>query len=274
MFCRFHTRVLVILVCFVNVGVTGADLRSLMTVDLGWLQATELNGEWTVARVTEPISSPNALQPNDIVLAVDDLHVSGLNALSVARILNRINLNATSVTVRRSAATKILRLHASSEPFGQAALMTEANSNPVVLYKVLEPAPDFNLPDKSGELVKISMAGRWTLLHIWNTHCDPSEIAALNEIAGSPEHLSVVGIAMNDTAGTLTQFMDREKIAFLSLVGGPYDGDFARRFNYFALRTDIVVNPEGRVLFVGSGKGALNRAWAIFRENTQDRGHQ
>jgi len=73
---------------------------------------------------------------------------------------------------------------------------------------------------------------------------------------------------MNDTSDSIKQFSTRERIEFVNLLGGHYDGDFARKFNYFALRTDILVNPDGRVVFVGSGPNALGAAWTIFRANT------
>jgi len=115
----------------------------------------------------------------------------------------------------------------------------------------------------------INFDGKWTLIHIWNTGCDPSEVAALNEISKpNPASLDVIGIAMNDTSDSIKQFSTREPIEFVNLLGGDYDGDFARKFNYFALRTDILVNPVGRIVFVGNGPSALRAAWAIFRANT------
>jgi hypothetical protein len=258
------TLVSLLLGCLPAVGA-----QSVATVDLGWIELSQVGELWTIAHVVNPLPSADAMRGGDTVISIDDLQLDGLNALSVARVLNRVLFDAHRVTVLRAAATITLKLHSSSEPLLQT-LMQEANTNRVELYRTEEHMPEMHLPDASGVAHTIGFREKWTVVHIWNTHCDPSEITALNEIANpSPENLNVVGIAMNDTAKTVTQFAERQEIEFLNVLGGAYDGDFARKFNYFSLRTDILVNPEGKVVFVGSGRNALGQAWRIFRDSQQ-----
>ena len=267
MVLKIPTFIVLVTMCMLAVTATASDDQPAVTVDLGWLEVNQTNNEWRVVRTSEPLPSPGALRVNDILTAVDDLRVNDLNALSAARVLSRITLNAKTISVIRAGVITKLNIHESSEPLA-ALLMTEPNTNPVVLYSKDERAPNLSLPDSSGQMVTIKFREKWTLIHIWNTLCDRFEIEALNEMAmPNPDMLNVVGVAMNDTAGTLKQFSTREPIEFVNLLGGDYDGKFAGEFNYFALRTDILVDPEGRVVFVGSGPSALSRAWKIFREH-------
>ena len=244
------------------------DAWAAAKVDLGWLQASQMDRDWKVVRVFDPSPSANALREDDILLAADDLRLSNLNPLTVARILNRFRFNATVLSVLREGSMRRLQFPVSSEPLLALGSQDEVVSSPVVPYRTDEHAPPLALPDATGRTHVIGFDGKWTLIHIWNTGCDPSEVAALNEISNpSPALLDVIGIAMNDTADSMKQFAAREPIEFVNLLGGDYDGDFARTFNYFALRTDILVNPDGRIVFVGSGPNALRAAWTIFRAN-------
>jgi len=247
------------------------DAWAAAKVDLGWLEASQIDRDWKVVRVFDLSPSANALREGDILIAADDLRLSNLNPLTVARILNRFRFNATGLSVLREGSMRKLQFPVSSEPLLALESQDEVVSSPVVPYRTDEHAPALALPDAMGRPHVISFDGKWTLIHIWNTGCDPSEVAALNEISNpSPGLLDVIGVAMNDTADSIKQFSMREPIEFVNLLGGDYDGDFARKFNYFALRTDILVNPDGRVVFVGNGPNALRAAWTIFRGNTSN----
>jgi hypothetical protein len=260
-------KTLVLALSLLSATVQASGGQTPAQIDLGWLQVSQTDGIWRVVRVSDPSPSKYKIRESDTIVAVDNFSLANLNALTVARILNRISLDATTVTVVRMGSTERLQLHVSTETLTAQALMTEANTNRVVLYGKDDRFPNVSLPDAFGQMHGILFEGKWTLIHIWNTECDPSEVAALNEITRpSPEKLSVVGIAMNDAPETVKQFAaTREKIEFLNLLGGDYAGDFARRINYFALRTDIVVSPEGQVVFVGNGPSALKEAWIAFR---------
>src|SRR5882724_9979218 len=265
----FLGRIRLIAVWLLSAVMQAADAPAPAKVDLGWLEVSQTDREWRVVRVFESSPSANTLREGDLIIAVDELPLRNLNPLSVARILNRLRLNATALLVLREGAMQRLRLATSLEPLVALALKSEVVSSQVVSYRTDEHTPVLVLADASGKTHVINFDGKWTLIHIWNTGCDPSEVAALNEISKpNPASLDVIGIAMNDTSDSINQFSTREPIEFVNLLGGDYDGDFARKFNYFALRTDILVNPVGRIVFVGNGPSALRAAWAIFRANT------
>ncbi len=263
------TRFLLAAVWLLSTVMQTPETWAAAKVDLGWLETSQMDRDWKVVRVFDPSPSANALREGDILIAADDLRLSNLNPLSVARILNRLRFNATVLLVLREGSIRRLQFPGSSEPLLALGSQDEVVSTPVVPYRTDEHAPALALPDASGQTHVVSFDGKWTLIHIWNTGCDPSEVAALNEMSNpSPALLDVIGVAMNDTSDSIKQFSTRERIEFVNLLGGHYDGDFARKFNYFALRTDILVNPDGRVVFVGSGPNALGAAWTIFRANT------
>jgi len=265
------TRFLLTAVWLLSTVMQTPDAWAAAKVDLGWLEASQIDRDWKVVRVFDLSPSANALREGDILIAADDLRLSNLNPLTVARILNRFRFNATGLSVLREGSMRKLQFPVSSEPLLALESQDEVVSSPVVPYRTDEHAPALALPDAMGRPHVISFDGKWTLIHIWNTGCDPSEVAALNEISNpSPGLLDVIGVAMNDTADSIKQFSMREPIEFVNLLGGDYDGDFARKFNYFALRTDILVNPDGRVVFVGNGPNALRAAWTIFRGNTSN----
>ena len=264
---KFKVGFLLVGVFLIATASNGRTSASGAIVHLGWLTASHAAGGWQVTSVADPTPSASSLREGDLIVSVDDFRLTGVGALTAARILNRIRLNARSVTLMRSGSLSTLTLHTLSEPFAAYALWSEANANPPVVYGANDALPDLSLPDAYGQTHRITFRGEWTLLHLWNTGCDPHEVAALNEIA-SPSHnlLNVVGVVMHDTGDSVRQFSaTRQKIEFLNLLGGEYTGDFAGRINYFSLRTDILVNPNGQVVFVGNGPGSLKAAWLEFK---------
>jgi hypothetical protein len=235
------------------------------TVDLGWIKANQSSEGWQVTRSSEPVTGINSLSTGDVIVSVDDFDFTNLNALSAARILDRLTLDATRVTVLRNGSKTQLRLHETSEPLAKASAMVDIKN--AIMYSRDAGFPDVRLPDLSGHMTEITFRDKWTLVHIWNSGCDSSEIAALNELANpSPEDLRVISIAMDDTPDSILQFKKREEIQFLNLLGGDYDGAAAKQLNYFRLRTDLLVSPGGHVVFVGNGPSSLPRAWSLFKQ--------
>jgi hypothetical protein len=237
------------------------------TVDLGWIKVEQTSEGWRVVQTSELTGGLNALQTNDLIVRVDNVSVVTLNALSTARMLNRLSADASAVSILRNGSQLHLHMQQLTEPLAKL-VSTALNADGAAMYGKNEALPILELPDQLGHPVGITFREKWTLIHIWNTGCDPSEVAALNEIATpSPSELTIVGIAMNDTFDSVKQFSEkREPIEFLNLIGGDYEGITAKKLDYFRLKTDILVTPDAQVVFVGSGPSALGKAWSIFRQ--------
>ena len=156
------------------------------------------------------------------------------------------------------------------KPFADRAAGTEkaptfsANQ----LQKRNAPAPQFSLPDLNGQLHALSSPrGRCVLLNFWGTWCPGciDELPALKELGSHyTSKLDVIGIALNDKRETLQKFVGDEQLPYVVLVGGTFDDRTAREYNVDSAPTNVVIDPEGQVRFVGiSLKAAVEAVLAL-----------
>jgi thiol-disulfide isomerase/thioredoxin len=92
------------------------------------------------------------------------------------------------------------------------------------------------------------------LLNFWGTWCPGciDELPALKELGSHyTSKLDEIGIALNDKHETLQKFVRDEQLPYVVLVGGTFDDRTAREYNLDSAPTNVVIDPEGQVRFVG-----------------------
>jgi cytochrome c-type biogenesis protein len=116
----------------------------------------------------------------------------------------------------------------------------------------LEPAPEFELKNITGETVRLSdLRGRVVLLNFWATWCVPcrAEIPELIEMQHALESqgLSVVGVVWNDPSSVdeIKEFQKEMKLDYTILLGGE---SIADKFGGIAAApTTFIIDREGRI---------------------------
>ena len=114
------------------------------------------------------------------------------------------------------------------------------------------PAPAFSLPGPGGQAVALAdYRGRWVLVDFWGTWCAPcvQAIPRVSEIAAAYPELAVLALASYEDP-------DADPAAFVRRRGGGYpvveaDEATVRGWRVRAFPTYVVVDPRGRVAFVG-----------------------
>jgi len=139
------------------------------------------------------------------------------------------------------------------------------------LYSRTAAAPAMTVADSAGKLHEIPSKDQFTLIHIWNPFCRDDSVDAISEIARSPQQgdLRVAAVTVGMNASEVRDYEKTHLLAFVSLVGGEWDGTFSKRYNVLPNGEDVVVAPNGTVVFVGQGADALKNAWTVFRALTR-----
>lgn len=65
---------------------------------------------------------------------------------------------------------------------------------------------------------------------------------------------------MKDNTDTLREFLRQHTISYPALLGGTFDDPFARAYLVDSTPTNLVIAPDGTVMFVGRGSASLERA--------------
>ena len=120
-----------------------------------------------------------------------------------------------------------------------------------------DPAPDGALPRLEGEGTE-SLAdyrGRWVLVNIWASWCDPcrEESPALQEFQREHggEDFTVLGIDSADLSDDGRAFVEEFGLTYPQLHDG--DGDFADEFGATGVPESYLVDPRGRVRVIAKG---------------------
>lgn len=136
-------------------------------------------------------------------------------------------------------------------------------------YKWDTDAPSVILPDASGTIHSLSLTGKWTLLHVWDLLCNNKGLDALNEIATpEPSDLRIVGIEQGNHLPDVRGYMASRGLSFFNLVAEDTES-FAKIYDP-AIR-DILIDPEGRIVFMGSGGDSLRNAYLLYRSQSAGR---
>jgi cytochrome c biogenesis protein CcmG/thiol:disulfide interchange protein DsbE len=144
---------------------------------------------------------------------------------------------------------------------------TGAEANPSVLVPQPAPAirgvaaPDFDLPDVDGAMVKLSdFKGKVVLVNFWATWCAPCEIETpwfveFDEKYGK-EGLQVVGISLDEEGvEPVKKFMEKYDIEYTIVMG---DENTAQDFGgVIGLPTSFIVDQEGK--FYSMHRGLVSK---------------
>ncbi len=254
--------------------------QTAIQVDTGWIVVRQEDQGWKVVSTSGLVTPskenkgtiPQARHCNlltgDLLLGVDGLDLSRFGPWAIAGILEDLPFRTVRMEVLRHGERWALK------PF--AVRETDTEKPPTFSMNELQtrdaPAPQFTLPDLDGQLHTLSsLRGRWVLLNFWGTWCPGciDELPALKELGSHyTSKLDVIGIALNDKPETLQKFVRDERIPYVALVGGTFGDPTARAYNVQRAPTNVVIDPEGQVCFVGT---SLKAAVEAFSSGLQQR---
>ena len=245
--------------------------QSHATVDVGWIRATQTDGgAWLVSRCTQFTPSGEVVRAGDAIVAINHQNIAGSSALQARELLFHIVVDASTVSVLRDGVEKELRLFPADQPLLKTGRLYSTLPLVAVTHAGDDLAPVFSLPDEFGKMHAVQYGPKWTLLHVWSTNCPAcwKDVPALNEILHpAPDSLAVIVIAMGDDAAGIRSFSRvHGPVEFTSLLAGQVRDEFWSKFNWPGVPLDVLVDPSGRVRFVGAGSGSLTRALESFKQ--------
>jgi hypothetical protein len=235
-------------------------------IDLGWIRVVEEDGGWLVTNVYQLPPAREPLRSGDVIVAVSNQRLDQMNALSAARVLSELEVGAAdTASVLRGGQFQTLHFRPPDllGSYGQRRFLTDSYQ----LHSRTAAVPSLTLADSEGKLHEIPVQNQFTLIHVWNPFCRDDNVDALSEIALSPQKgdLRVAAVMMGMTSSEVRDYAKTRAFGFVSLVGGEWGGTFSQRYNVLPSGEDVVVAPNGKVIFVGQGADALRNAWTAFR---------
>jgi peroxiredoxin len=128
-------------------------------------------------------------------------------------------------------------------------------------------APDFELPDLSGDTVSLAAtAGRVRLIDFWATWCPPcrDEIPMLNELhhAYEGEGLTILAIS-DEKADVVREFAEEVGMDYTNLID---PGEVSADYEVLGLPTAFLVDRDGRIVDYYMGPKSRKHLEAKIRE--------
>ena len=113
-----------------------------------------------------------------------------------------------------------------------------------------EPAPDFSLPDLSGQRLSLSAyRGKVVLLDFWATWCDScrDEIPRFVQLQNKyrDQGLQIIGVSLDDSPEPARDFYERFKMNYPVVMGNAKTGDLYGKI--LGLPVAFVIQRDGRV---------------------------
>lgn len=232
-------------------------------VDFGWLKANPMNNGWLLTYVFASESTSGGLHTGDLLISVDDQTLEGLAPLSAAHVMQGLATAETAIVYRNGAPVRLnfvsLDQRVIRVPLRRRNSMTQTFNSDVAGLSI-------TLPDLTGLSHNLPFPpdGKWTLLHIWAIHCPGLD--ALNEMANpEPPDLHVVGIETGNRIQDVRSHMASQGLRFFTLVAEDLQS-FSR--TYDPSIKDVLLDPEGRIVFMGAGGDSLRNAYLLYRSQS------
>jgi peroxiredoxin len=234
-------------------------------VDMRWVVATQTEKGWRVTNAPAALAGrpSRMLHVNDLLREMDGYDASKLGPLAVAAILDDVPFRVVPMTILRDGKTVKVNVRGEGVHTDGGVI-----DQPTYQRDHLQPAdaraPQFSLPDLAGHVYSLDQfRGHWLLLTVWGTWCSGclKEIPALPDLAASyADKLTVLSVALNDAPQVLTEFAANHSIRYPVLVGDNFNAPFAEAYEVRSAPTNIVVSPEGIVVYAGRGPLSLKGA--------------
>jgi cytochrome c biogenesis protein CcmG/thiol:disulfide interchange protein DsbE len=125
------------------------------------------------------------------------------------------------------------------------------------LPQIGQHAPEFTLKNLNGDKIKLlDLSQKGTVLvNFWASWCAPckEEVPTLNEIQRKyrDRGLTVVGVSVEDPAPAVVSFMKRHNVQYSVLLDS--DGRVSRRYGLIGFPTNILIDRQGKILFLKPG---------------------
>ncbi|MCB9076530.1 MAG: redoxin domain-containing protein [Anaerolineaceae bacterium] len=142
-----------------------------------------------------------------------------------------------------------------------------ANAGQLNLPAEPELAYNFTLTALSGETISLAdLEGQWVLVNFWATWCHPcvKEMPYLQHLADEYE-VVVLGVNFNESAATVTKFVDDHDIAFPILMNP--DDVTLTMYQARALPRTFVIAPDGTIALQIIGELVPETVDAWFEEH-------
>jgi peroxiredoxin len=135
---------------------------------------------------------------------------------------------------------------------GVGSVLTDTSDLP----EVGDPAPDFELPDTNGQMVRLGdYLGRPVILNFWATWCAPCRLE-MPELQRAQAEFGddgpvVLTINQEESAEQVTEFFDEVGLTLPALLDS--EAEVGMAYGAFFLPTTVIVGPDGAVAAIHRG---------------------